>query len=196
VVRGAAHTSFCDWPMLPLRTWSPARRALRGLTGAGVWKHRDRRAADVPRQARQGGRGRRSRHHDRQRRPTRGRARQAVPAGSARIGLNSQGNRPERRGGLRSHAIRLARRPRIRRGAALPMVRCSSRMGSYRAPRAHCCHSRKAPVGRCSSGAIPIHLGGELSPGVLASAGERAETSVYATVSWSAAPTSPQARTT
>jgi dienelactone hydrolase len=37
VVRGAAHTSFCDWPMLPLRTWSPARRALRGLTGAGVW---------------------------------------------------------------------------------------------------------------------------------------------------------------
>jgi pimeloyl-ACP methyl ester carboxylesterase len=36
MVRGAAHTSFCDWPMLPLRTWSPARRALRRLTGAGV----------------------------------------------------------------------------------------------------------------------------------------------------------------
>jgi hypothetical protein len=37
LVRGAAHTSFCDWPMLPLRTWSPARRALRGMTGAGIW---------------------------------------------------------------------------------------------------------------------------------------------------------------
>lgn len=37
MVRGAAHTSFCDRPPLPLRIWSPARRALRGLTGAGVW---------------------------------------------------------------------------------------------------------------------------------------------------------------
>jgi hypothetical protein len=37
VVRGAPHTSFCDWPMLPLRGWSPARRALRGMTGPGVW---------------------------------------------------------------------------------------------------------------------------------------------------------------
>lgn len=37
LVDGAAHTSFCDWPMLPLRAWSPARRALRGLTGAGAW---------------------------------------------------------------------------------------------------------------------------------------------------------------
>jgi pimeloyl-ACP methyl ester carboxylesterase len=37
LVRGADHTSFCDWPMLPLRAWSPARRALRGTTGASVW---------------------------------------------------------------------------------------------------------------------------------------------------------------
>jgi hypothetical protein len=36
LVRGASHTAFCDWPMLPLRPWSPARRALRGVTGPGV----------------------------------------------------------------------------------------------------------------------------------------------------------------
>ncbi len=32
----AAHTWFCDWQMLPLRRWSPARRALPGVEGRGV----------------------------------------------------------------------------------------------------------------------------------------------------------------
>ncbi|MCC6790664.1 MAG: hypothetical protein IT336_03210 [Thermomicrobiales bacterium] len=34
VVSGASHTDFCDWPMLPLRRWSPARRT-RGAGEAG-----------------------------------------------------------------------------------------------------------------------------------------------------------------
>ncbi|MFN8216859.1 MAG: hypothetical protein U0R71_09720 [Solirubrobacterales bacterium] len=37
LVRGAPHTGFCDWPMLPLRRWSPARRALRGVEGPATW---------------------------------------------------------------------------------------------------------------------------------------------------------------
>ena len=35
-VRGASHPSFCDWPMLPLRSWSPARRVLGGVVGDRV----------------------------------------------------------------------------------------------------------------------------------------------------------------
>lgn len=38
VVRGATHTSFCDWPLLPLRRWSPARASLGGRSGAAVWQ--------------------------------------------------------------------------------------------------------------------------------------------------------------
>lgn len=37
LVRGATHTSFCDWPMLSMRKWSPARRALQGVEGPAVW---------------------------------------------------------------------------------------------------------------------------------------------------------------
>jgi dienelactone hydrolase len=35
-VVGATHTSFCDWPLLAVRSWSPARRALAGVTGPRV----------------------------------------------------------------------------------------------------------------------------------------------------------------
>jgi hypothetical protein len=35
-VRGANHPSFCDWPVLPLRRWSPARRVLAGISGDWV----------------------------------------------------------------------------------------------------------------------------------------------------------------
>jgi dienelactone hydrolase len=38
LVPGATHTSFCDWPMLPIRSWSPARRALGGVRGDRVWR--------------------------------------------------------------------------------------------------------------------------------------------------------------
>jgi hypothetical protein len=37
LIDGATHTSFCDWPMLRLRRWSPARRALGGVSGPRVW---------------------------------------------------------------------------------------------------------------------------------------------------------------
>jgi dienelactone hydrolase len=37
LVAGARHTSFCDWPLLPMRSWSPARRALAGATGPRAW---------------------------------------------------------------------------------------------------------------------------------------------------------------
>jgi predicted dienelactone hydrolase len=38
VVRHATHTSFQDWPMLPMWRWSPARRALAGVVGPRVWR--------------------------------------------------------------------------------------------------------------------------------------------------------------
>lgn len=38
IVRNATHTSFCDWPLLPLRRWSPARASLGGRSGAAVWQ--------------------------------------------------------------------------------------------------------------------------------------------------------------
>jgi dienelactone hydrolase len=37
LVTGARHTSFCDWPLLPLRSWSPARHALAGAIGPRAW---------------------------------------------------------------------------------------------------------------------------------------------------------------
>ena len=37
IVTGATHTSFSDWPLLPLRRWSPARRAVAGVDGPAVW---------------------------------------------------------------------------------------------------------------------------------------------------------------
>ena len=36
MVAGATHTSFSDWPLLAIRSWSPARRALGGVAGPGV----------------------------------------------------------------------------------------------------------------------------------------------------------------
>ena len=36
-VTGATHTSLCDWPLLDLRSWSPARRTLAGVAGPAVW---------------------------------------------------------------------------------------------------------------------------------------------------------------
>ncbi|HEU4841795.1 MAG TPA: hypothetical protein VFT09_10140, partial [Ilumatobacteraceae bacterium] len=36
VVVGATHTSFSDWPLLAIRSWSPARRALGGAAGPRV----------------------------------------------------------------------------------------------------------------------------------------------------------------
>jgi dienelactone hydrolase len=38
LVVGARHTSFSDWPVLPLRSWSPARRALGSATGPDAWR--------------------------------------------------------------------------------------------------------------------------------------------------------------
>jgi hypothetical protein len=38
LVRHATHTSFQDWPMLPMWRWSPARRALAGVVGPRVWR--------------------------------------------------------------------------------------------------------------------------------------------------------------
>ncbi|MEZ5406856.1 MAG: hypothetical protein R2761_02460 [Acidimicrobiales bacterium] len=38
VVRGATHTSFCDWPLLPLHRWSPAQASLGGRSGPAVWR--------------------------------------------------------------------------------------------------------------------------------------------------------------
>ena len=37
IVTGATHTSFSDWPLVPLRRWSPARRAVTGVDGPAVW---------------------------------------------------------------------------------------------------------------------------------------------------------------
>ena len=37
LVTGGPHTSFCDWPLLPLRSWSPTRRALAGAAGPQAW---------------------------------------------------------------------------------------------------------------------------------------------------------------
>ncbi|MET0908724.1 MAG: hypothetical protein ABWZ99_04575 [Ilumatobacteraceae bacterium] len=36
MVSGATHTSFCGWPLLPIRSWSLARRALGGVSGPMV----------------------------------------------------------------------------------------------------------------------------------------------------------------
>jgi pimeloyl-ACP methyl ester carboxylesterase len=37
-IRGARHTSFTDWPLLQLWRFAPARRALAGSLGPGVWR--------------------------------------------------------------------------------------------------------------------------------------------------------------
>jgi dienelactone hydrolase len=36
MIAGATHTSFCDWPLLAIRPWSPARRAVGSATGPRV----------------------------------------------------------------------------------------------------------------------------------------------------------------